>query len=71
MSGKETRPMSKSELEARIRQLLAIDKNAADIYQDLADLVPDVKMKADLRKIASEERGHVAISKKILSLLGK
>lgn len=61
----------KAELEARVRQLLAIDKNAADIYRELADLVADVKMKATFRKMADEELGHVALSRRILSLLGK
>jgi rubrerythrin len=61
----------KSELEARVRQLLAVDKNAAEIYQDLAALVPDEKMKLKFRRLAMEEQGHVAMSQKILSLLGK
>lgn len=67
MAGKETNP--KSELEARVRQLLAIDKNASEIYQDLAKLVPDEKMKRDFRRLAREEQEHVAMSQKILSLL--
>jgi len=69
MAGKEIN--LKSELEARVRQLLAIDKNAAEIYQDLANVVPDEKMKTIFRRLAKEEQGHVAMSQKILSLLGK
>ena len=58
-----------AELEARVRQLLAVDKNAAEIYQDLANVVPDEKMKTNFRRLAKEEQGHVAMSQKILSLL--
>jgi rubrerythrin len=60
----------KSVLEARIRQLLAIDKNAVDIYTELADLFADELIKTTMRKMAGEERGHVKLGQKILSLLG-
>jgi rubrerythrin len=63
--------MSRTNLEARIRQVLANDTNAADIYADLAALADDGAMKAQFEKIAEDERRHVEMSKELLSLLGK
>ena len=58
--------MDRKTLIARLRQLQAIDINALAIYTELAK-------EDDYRKvfsaIADDEKRHVALSKKMLSLL--
>ena len=57
-------------LIARIRQLLAVDKNAVDIYSDLAKKA-DERLKEVFAEIVKDERRHVALSLEMLSLLEK
>ena len=56
-------------LEQRIRQLLAIDKNAVDIYRELAEMANKNEDKEIFKKIAVEEERHVNYSLAMLSLL--
>ena len=55
---------------ARIRQLHAADKNAVDIYSDLAQRA-DERYRQVFADIASDERRHAALSQEMLSLLEK
>ncbi|MDD5195661.1 MAG: hypothetical protein PHQ96_08335 [Candidatus Omnitrophica bacterium] len=61
--------MSKRIVEERIRQLLALDKNAYDIYSDLAAKIDDPELKGKLELLAKEEAIHVSLIKEMLSLL--
>jgi rubrerythrin len=61
--------MSKRIVEERIRQLLALDKNAYDIYSDLATKADDPKLKEKLELLAKEEAVHVRLVKEMLLLL--
>ncbi|MDQ7778720.1 MAG: hypothetical protein RDV41_03290 [Planctomycetota bacterium] len=63
--------MGSETLEARLRQLLAADMNARDVYEDLARNVPDKKLAALFDAIAKDEARHVATWKGLLSLLEK
>ena len=56
-------------LEARIRQMLALECNARDIYSDLAAHCLDVARSEQLRQIAEDEANHVAMEKEIIELL--
>ena len=61
--------LDKAELEARMRQLLALDINALDIYGDLAQNHPDEDARLKLQKLVADEQRHVALSMELLSLL--
>ena len=61
--------MKKNELEARIRQLLAMDMNAEAVYAELASLFSDDQQKAIFLKIAADEKHHIAYSKAMLKEL--
>ncbi len=61
--------MSKRVLEARMLQLLALDKNAYDIYSDLTEKVDMPTMKETFGKIAKDELKHVKLWQKLLLLL--
>ncbi len=61
---------NKTILANRIRQLLQLDRNAAEIYVELADLSDKPALKEQLLQIAGDERRHVAISLRLLKLLG-
>lgn len=54
----------------RIRQLLAVDRNAALIYTELAKMTKDEAVKGQLQQIARDEGSHVATSLRLLKLLG-
>ena len=58
--------MSIDILRSRLRQLLACDMNARDIYKDLAANVDDLPLRREFEKLTAEEAGHVGL---ILSLL--
>lgn len=62
--------MDKSTLEKRIRQILATDKNAVDIYTDLANKTEAGELKDKLLKLIQDEKRHVSLSEQMLSLLG-
>lgn len=61
--------IDKKILEERVRQLLAVDTMAMNVYTDLAKNVEDQDLKDIFSKIAGEENTHIALSREILSLL--
>lgn len=63
--------MDKKLFEKRLRQLIAIDKNAADIYTDLAKKAVDSKIKETLLALAIDENRHCNAEAEILSLISK
>ena len=56
-------------LEARFRQLLALEQNARDIYSDLAANCLDAARSEQLRQIAEDEARHITMEREILELL--
>jgi rubrerythrin len=62
--------IDKDTLKERVRQLLAIDKMAMDVYIDLANNIKDSELKDKFSDIAWEEGRHIALSQEILLLLG-
>lgn len=52
-----------------MRQLLALDQNAYDIYTKLASLAQTQKMKSTLLAIAADEKMHVKAANEILKLI--
>ena len=56
-------------LEARLHQMLAVEKNAQDIYDDLAVHCLDAARGKQLREIAEDEARHITMEKEILELL--
>ena len=56
-------------MEERVRQLLAIDQNAFDIYTKLATLAQTKKMKNALLIIASDEKEHAEAERALLKLI--
>jgi len=63
--------MDKKIMEKRMRQLLAIDQNAYDIYTSLAGRAQTEKMKNTLLALAADEKKHVKVENEILSLISK
>jgi rubrerythrin len=63
--------MNKIEIESRLRQLLATDMNAHAIYADIALNTDDQALKNELDVLAKEEEGHIALTRKLISLLNK
>ncbi|MEI7851049.1 MAG: hypothetical protein WCH86_04390 [Kiritimatiellales bacterium] len=61
--------MNKTELLSRIRQLRALDLNAADVYADLSQNFPDEKGRALFRAMSSDERRHVGLEEEMIALL--
>ncbi len=56
-------------LEARLRQLLSMERNAREIYTDLANSCSDPATNQQLREIAKDEARHLAMEKEIIELL--
>ncbi len=56
-------------LEARFHQLLPMERNAQDIYTDLADNCSDADRSKVLRQIAEDEARHATMEKEIIELL--
>ena len=54
-------------LEARIRQLLAVDQNALAIYTNLAEQTTDPSIAKKLQRLAKDEARHVALEQQMLS----
>lgn len=52
-----------------MRQLLALDQNAHDIYTKLAGIAQTQKMKNTLLSIAADEKMHVKAANEILKLI--
>jgi rubrerythrin len=63
--------MDRKILTARIRQILAIDKNALDIYSELSKSVKDDIQRKLISGIAADEKRHVALDEEMLALLEK
>lgn len=61
--------MDQKTLMARLRQLLAIDKNALDIYKELSELAQDQNQRKIFSAIALDEQRHTILSEEMLSLL--
>ena len=58
-------------LEARIRQLRAVDRNALDVYTTLVELCSDQTMREKLSAIAKDEERHILLEEEMLELLRK
>jgi hypothetical protein len=58
-----------AQLEARLRQLHAADRNAADIYHDLLKQAPDSGTEDVLRQLAADEARHVALDREMVRVL--
>lgn len=61
--------MNKNTFTQRIRQLLAADTNAENVYKALAQKARDPSLKETFAKIALDEMRHVKMSVRILSEL--
>ena len=58
-------------LESRIRQLMANDRNAAEIYSFLSKQAEDDDISKKLAALAKEETGHMALDREVLDLIEK
>jgi rubrerythrin len=58
-------------LESRIRQLMANDRNAAEIYSFLSKQAEDDDISKQLAALAKEETGHMALDCEVLDLIEK
>ena len=58
-------------LIARLRQLLAADKNAFALYSELSELTKDDSLSAIFSGIAKDEKRHTIWGEEMLSLLEK
>jgi rubrerythrin len=61
--------MERKILISRLRQLLAADKNALDIYTDLSESAPDKSYREKFQKIAQDEKNHTILDAKMLAIL--
>ncbi|MBP7216338.1 MAG: hypothetical protein KBA46_03530 [Candidatus Omnitrophica bacterium] len=61
--------MDKVELIARLRQLLACDTNALELYSDLATMFDDAATQKILVGIVADEKRHMQLSAQLLDLL--
>lgn len=62
---------AKQHFLARLRQLQAADRNAMDIYADLAQRCDVPEMKEKLVAIAKDEARHFALDNELIDLVGK
>lgn len=58
--------MDRKKFEARLRQLLAADQNARDLYVDLCNKIDENEMKNQFAAMVEDEKRHVAQLKKII-----
>jgi rubrerythrin len=58
-------------LESRIRQLMANDRNAAEIYSFLSKQAVDDDISKRLAALAKVEAGHMALDREVLDLIEK
>ncbi|MHB0946927.1 MAG: ferritin-like domain-containing protein [Sedimentisphaerales bacterium] len=63
--------IDKKTLAARLRQVLATDKNAFDIYSELAELTKEDSLGEVFANIAKDEKRHTVWGEEMLSLLEK
>ena len=61
--------MDKKTFIARLRQLETVDRNALDIYTELSELAKNEGQRKVFSGIADDEKRHVDLGKKIISLL--
>jgi len=61
--------MDKKTLIARLRQIQVLDMNALVVYSELAKSAKDDGQRKVFSGIANDEKCHVALGKKMLSLL--
>lgn len=61
--------MDKKTIEARIRQIAAVDRNAMDIYLELAHNVSDSEIQKQLLFLSEDEKRHIQMLNAALSLL--
>jgi len=61
--------MDRKILASRLRQILALDINARDIYSELARLAPKESQREVFSKLAKEEERHSGLDKQMLLLL--
>ena len=61
--------MDKKIMEKRLRQLMAVDQNAFDIYTKLATLAQTKKMRSTLLIIAADEKRHAEAERELLKLI--
>lgn len=52
----------------RLRQLLAVDKNAYDIYTHLQALAQEEELKTQFKELAQDESRHVRLEQELVSL---
>jgi rubrerythrin len=55
--------------EARLRQIKAMDRNACDIYSDLAENCTNSKIKEALRQLAQDESRHQGLEEDMLQAI--
>ena len=58
-------------LTARLRQILAADKNAFAIYSELSELMKEERLGDVFSDIAEDEKRHTIFGQEMLSLLEK
>lgn len=58
--------MDRKTFEARLRQLLAADQNARDLYIDLHNKVNETELKNQFQSMAEDEKRHIAHLKKFI-----
>jgi rubrerythrin len=58
-------------LIARLRQLLAADKNAFAVYSELSELMKEDSLDDVFSDIAEDEKRHTILGEEMLSLLEK
>jgi rubrerythrin len=61
--------VDKKTIEARIRQIAAVDRNAMDIYLELAHNVSDSEIQKQLLFLSEDEKRHIQMLNAALSLL--
>lgn len=59
----------KDTLKGRMKQLLAADTNAAEIYTELATMTEDDSLKEQFKNIAEDEKKHIKYFLQLLSIL--
>jgi len=58
--------MDIKEFEARLRQLLAADQNARDLYTDLCNKIDESEMKNQFAVMSEDEKRHIAQLKRFI-----
>lgn len=61
----------KKDLIARFHQLMANDRNAANIYEALAESIEDEAVSSQFSALAEEEAGHILLERELLEIVEK